>query len=89
MDPGNIETPGVKISGREIDHYHLNFKPCILKMKSVFNIWFQCKLPLKGKITSVNILIVLLFLYLFNCIFCKEGILREIKQEIIKIYMDR
>ena len=60
----NISALGVTISGKETDHYNLNYKKRIVNLKTLLNCWKSRKLSLKGKVTVINTLAITPLLYI-------------------------
>ena len=83
-----VHTLGVNLSGREEDHYNLNFRPKIYKMKQLLNSWKCRKLSLKGKITVINSLAISKLVYLANTILTPEKVYREVKALILDFLWD-
>ena len=78
-----VHTLGVNLSGREEDHYNLNFRPKLCKMKQLLNSWKCRKLSIKGKITVINSLAISKLIYLASIIFVPERVYEEVKKLII------
>ena len=78
QDP--VFTLGVFISGDEDDHYELNFKPKLIKMKHLLNSWKCRRLSIKGKVTVINSLAISKLIYLASIIKVPERIYDEVKK---------
>ena len=83
-----VHTLGVSLSGNESDHYYLNFRPKISKMKQLLNSWKCRKLSLKGKITVINSLAISKLIYLSSTILTPEQVYKEVKDIIIDFLWD-
>lgn len=62
------------------DHYQLNFKPQLEKIKAVCNSWNARNLSIKGKITLVNSLMISLLQYQCSSIFTPPQVYKEYKK---------
>ena len=78
-----VETLGVILSGREDDHYNLNFRPRICKMKQLLDSWKCRKLSIKGKVTVINSLAISKLIYLASTILVPEKVYDEVKLQIL------
>ena len=78
-----VFTLGVHLSGNEEDHYLLNFRPKICKMRQLLNSWKCRKLSIKGKITVINSLAISKLIYLASTILVPENVYDEVKQVIL------
>ena len=76
------------ISGNENDHYSLNFKPKIAKMRQLLNSWKCRRLSLKGKITVVNSLAISKLIYLCNTIYTPKQVYTEVKEAVTNFIWD-
>jgi exonuclease III len=77
-----VETLGITITGKEIDHYHFNFKPRIIKIKNMLNTWKLRDLSIKGRVTIINHLIIPMILYPCSMLFVSKEVIQEIKSLI-------
>ena len=82
----NIFLLGAFVTGDEKDHYELNFKPKIIKIKHLLNSWKCRKLSLKGKITVINSLALSKLIYLCSSIHVPARVYSEVK-DIIKDFL--
>lgn len=64
------------------DHYQLNFKPQLLKIKSVCNSWNSRTLSIKGKVTLVNSLLISLLQYQISSISTPPQLFKEYRKII-------
>lgn len=64
------------------DHYQLNFKPQLLKIKGVCNSWNMRSLSIKGKVTIVNSLLVSLLQYQISATYTPPQVFKEYKKLI-------
>ena len=78
----NVYTLGIKITGKEQDHYNLNFKHRILNLKNILKVWKGRKLSLKGKITVINNLALPPLLYVGSIIHVPNIVFKEVKKHI-------
>ena len=86
QDP--VHTLGVNLTGKEEDHYNLNFRSKISKLKQLLNSWKCRKLSLKGKITVINTLAISKLVYLANTILTPEKVYKEVKEIILDFVWD-
>ena len=77
---GSIKLLGLSICNTEQENYIQNFEPKIKKIKSLFKIWKQRHLSLKGKITIINSLAASMLVYPCTCLQTPDRVLREINQ---------
>jgi hypothetical protein len=78
-----VQALGVAISGKEEDHYELNFKSRIMNMKNLLRLWKGRDLSLKGKIVVVNSLALSPLLYLASIIHVPKEVITEVKSLIV------
>ena len=83
-----VHTLGINISGKESDHYELNFKPKIIKMQQLLNSWKCRYLSLKGKITVINTLALSQIIYLCSIIKTPDIVYSEVKKIIVNFIWD-
>jgi hypothetical protein len=83
-----IETLGIKISGKEKDHYRLNYAKKIDQLKVCLNLWKMRQLSLKGKITIINNMAIAPLLYLASCITTPPIVVKEVKELITNFIWD-
>ena len=83
---GPVNILGAVISGDEKDHYNLNFKPKLIKMKQLLDSWKCRKLSLKGKITVINTLAISKLIFLCAIIAVPQRVYSEAK-EIIRNFL--
>ena len=69
-------------NGQEKDHYSLNYKPKIEKIKNIIKQWEKRYLTLKGKVIVCNTLLIPQIMYLCSIIHTPTTVLKEIKQLI-------
>jgi hypothetical protein len=75
---GPIHILGLYICQTEKESVKYNFEPNITKMKSIFNLWKQRNLSLKGKITIINSLAASLIVYPCSTLITPDTILDQI-----------
>ena len=73
---------GVKINGKEKDHYILNYKQRLSNFKNLLNSWKSRKLSLKGKVTVINNLALSPLLYVCSALYTPEIVYTEVKAAI-------
>ena len=78
-----METLGIKINGNEEDHFELNFKEKIEKLKKNLEQWKRRKLSSKGKVTILNTLALSPLLYCASALYTENKIVQEI---ILNLY---
>ena len=83
-DTGPIKLLGISICDSENENYNQNFEPKIKQMKSLFNIWKQRRLSLKGKITIINSLAASLLVYPCTCLETPAKVLTQVN----KLFLD-
>ena len=83
-----VHTLGVNLTGSEDDHYAINFRPKIAKMKQLLNSWKCRKLSLKGKVTVVNSLAISKLVYLSSIIITPQQVYKEVKDLIVDFLWD-
>lgn len=64
------------------DHYQLNFKPQLLKIKSVCSSWNTRTLSFKGKVTLVNSLMISLLQYQISALATPSQVFKEYRKII-------
>jgi hypothetical protein len=79
----SVKSLGIEITGNEEDHYNLNFKARLIKIKSLLNNWKQRTLSLKGKITIINSLIIPMIIYPSSLIYTPQTVISELKTLIL------
>ena len=77
QDP--VHTLGVYLTGNENEHYDLNYKEKICKLKQLLDSWKCRRLSLKGKVTVINTLAISKLLYLVNSIWVPPRVYTEVK----------
>jgi len=77
---GPINILGLSICDNESDNYKYNFQPKIKQIKSLFTIWKQRRLSLKGKITIINSLATSLLIYPCTCLDTPQQAMIEINK---------
>jgi hypothetical protein len=85
---GPIHILGLYICQTEKDSVKYNFEPNITKMKSIFNLWKQRNLSLKGKITIINSLAASLIVYPCSTLITPDTILDQIDQIFFNFLWD-
>lgn len=83
-----IDTLGVTITGREDDHYLLNFKKRLKNMQNLLNTWKCRHLSLKGKITVINTLALPSLIYLASVIHVPRLVYKEVKSLVLNFLWD-
>ena len=77
---GPIKILGISICKTEQESYIQNFEPKIKQIKTLFNIWKQRRLSLKGKITIINSLAASLLVYPCTCLRTPERAVTEVNK---------
>jgi hypothetical protein len=85
---GPIHILGLYICQTEKDSVKYNFEPNITKMKSIFNLWKQRNLSLKGKITIINSLAASLIVYPCSTLITLDTILDQIDKIFFNFLWD-
>ena len=75
----HVFTLGVNITGKQTDHYELNFKDKILNLRNLLNLWKVRQLSLKGKVVVINTLALSPIMYLASVIHVPEIVMKEVK----------
>ena len=75
----HVTTLGVTLSGREEDHYILNFKKRLKNMEQLLNSWKCRRLSLKGKVTVINTLALAPLLYVASVVHVPQQVSKEVK----------
>ena len=83
-----LHTLGVTLTGKETDHYILNYKKRLKNMKNLLATWKCRKLSIKGKITVINTLAISPLLYLANVIHVPPQVITEVKGLITDFLWD-
>ena len=76
-------TLGLFITGEEKDHYELNFKPRITKLRTLLRMWNVRGLSLKGKVTVLNSLALTPLIYAASTIHVPERVVQEVKSIVV------
>jgi hypothetical protein len=75
---GPIKMLGIHICTTESNHIKYNFEPQLKTIKSIFNMWKQRNLSLKGKITIINSLAASLLVYPCSTLYTPLHVIQEI-----------
>ena len=75
---GPIHILGLSICNTEAENIKYNFEPRLKKISTIFNIWRQRNLSLKGKITIINSLAASLLIYPCSTLLTPQVIIKEI-----------
>ena len=78
-----VHSLGIKINGKEQDHYTLNYKHRVSNLRNLLNSWKCRKLSLKGKVTVINNLALSPLLYVCSIIHTPERVFTEVKTEVL------
>ena len=73
-----IESLGVVYASTDEDNYVHNFKPRLIKLRNILQIWKQRDLSLKGKITVLNNLALSPLVYISSVISTPQQVITEV-----------
>jgi hypothetical protein len=85
---GSVKLLGLSICNTDKDNYTMNFEPIIMKMRTIFRIWKQRRLSLKGKVTVINSLAASLLIYPCTCLNTPDNVTQEINQLFFNFLWD-
>jgi hypothetical protein len=84
----DVYSLGVTITGREEDHYLLNFKKRLKNLENQLKSWKGRNLSLKGKITVINTLALPPLIYLASVIHVPDLVIKGVKDLLLNFLWD-